>query len=306
MEWEVGIIEWLQNSTGGFAPILGKVLSFVGGEIGLLLVVLIVMFCWKKETGKRLALILASANVWLPMIKAVVLRPRPYMEYPDRVKALALVEKDAAAQDVAAQGYSFPSMHSAPVPALYFPLARETKKKWALIAAIVLTVLVGIGRAAVGMHYPTDVLAVWLLGFFVLGIFALIERYIRREWLRNLILLASALPGIIFVRTQDYFTALGLLIGAVVAIPFERKYVCFQDTRNIFAMILRTVGAFALYFVLNKVLKLPFHQAFLDGGSLSAFLVRTIRYAVIMFVIMGVYRLAGNAVGMVFTLGSLA
>ena len=82
---------------------------------------------------------------------------------------------------------------------------------------------------------------------------------------------------------------MGLLIGAVVAIPFERKYVCFQDTRNIFAMILRTVGAFALYFVLNKVLKLPFHQAFLDGGSLSAFLVRTIRYAVIMFVIMGVY-----------------
>ena len=92
-----------------------------------------------------------------------------------------------------------------------------------------------------------------------------------------------------FVRTEDYFTALGLLFGAIVAIPFERRYVNFQDTRRALAMILRVVGAFALYFVLNKLLKLPFRADFLDGGTIGALLVRTCRYAIIMFVIMGIY-----------------
>lgn len=159
MEWEVQLIEWLQNNSGSFTSVFGKVFSFLGGEYGLLLVSLIVLFCWKKESGKRVALIVLAVNVWTPMIKAIVLRPRPYMEYPDRVKALDLVESDADAMDIAAQGYSFPSTHSASAASLYISLAREIKKRWIWILAVAITLLVGISRVVVGMHYPTDVLA---------------------------------------------------------------------------------------------------------------------------------------------------
>ena len=48
-------------------------------------------------------------------------------------------------------------------------------------------------------------------------------------------------------------------------------------------------GAFGLYFVLNMLLKLPFSKDFLAGGTTGAFLVRSARYAVIIFVIIGVY-----------------
>lgn len=129
MEWEVRLIEWLQahiGSLGGYVDLL----AFLGAETGLLMVVLIVMFCWKKEVGQRLALITSAVNMWLPMIKAVVLRPRPYMEYPDRVEALTLKGMSEAKKSVLEQGYSFPSMHSASIPALYFTLAKEAKKKW--------------------------------------------------------------------------------------------------------------------------------------------------------------------------------
>ena len=50
MEWEVRLIEWMQahfSSLGG----LVKLLAFLGAETGLLMVVLIVLFCWKKEAG---------------------------------------------------------------------------------------------------------------------------------------------------------------------------------------------------------------------------------------------------------------
>ncbi len=116
MEWEAGLIEWMQahmGSLGGYVELL----AFLGAETGLLILVLIVMFCWKKEAGQKMTLIVASVNIWLPMIKSIVLRPRPFMDYPDRIKPLAL-EDNASAKDVAAQGYSFPSMHSASIPAL--------------------------------------------------------------------------------------------------------------------------------------------------------------------------------------------
>lgn len=289
MEWEAGIIKWIQSNLGIFGRALGNVFSFIGGETGLMLLLVIVLFCWKKEVGQKLALIIASLHGWFSMVKAVMMRPRPYMEYPDKVEALALVDTDASAADVAAQGYSFPSMHSGAVAASYFTLAREIRKKWFWILATALTLLVGFCRVATGNHYPTDVLAGWVLGFAVLGIFELLDRYIKKEWIRHLILLAVTLPGLFFVRTEDYYTSLGLLIGSMAAIQFERTYVNYQDTRNIWAMILRATGAFVIYFALNTLLKLPFSEEFFDSASMEALLIRTCRYTFIMFVIMGVY-----------------
>ena len=69
MEWEVGLIEWIQKTLGSLNGTIGSMLSFIGGETGLLLVLLITLFCWKKESGKRLALIIAAVNTWLPMIR---------------------------------------------------------------------------------------------------------------------------------------------------------------------------------------------------------------------------------------------
>lgn len=290
MEWEVRLIEWMQAYFSSLSGLV-MLLAFLGAETGLLMVVLIVMFCWKKEAGYKLALIVSCVNMWLPMLKAVVLRRRPYMEYPDRVEALTLKGKDAAEKSVVEQGYSFPSLHSAAIPALYFPLAKEAKKKWLRAAASVLTLLVGVSRPLAGMHYPTDVLTGWGLGFAVIGVFALLDRYVHKEGLYHTLLIVSALPGLFYVRTSDYFTALGCLIGTAAAIHFERKYVNFRETQKISAMVLRVAGAFIIYFVVNTLLKLPFDKEFLGGTSLIALLIRTVRYAVIIFLITGVYPL---------------
>ena len=291
MEWEVSLIEWLQANFSSLGSIV-KLLAFLGAESGLMMVVLIVMFCWKKETGQKLALVTVCVNMWLPMIKAVVLRPRPYMDYPDRVEALTLAGKDAAEKGVVAQGYSIPSMHSASIPALYFVLANEAKKKWLFVLAAILTVLVGVSRVVAGMHYPTDVLVGWILGFVVIGIFALLDKYVQKEWQYHAILIVSAVPGLFYVRTSDFFTAVGCLTGVIAAIYFERKYVNYQETRSVPAMFLRVAGAFIIYLAVNELLKLPFDRDFLAGANFLALLVRTGRYAITMFLVTGVYPMA--------------
>ena len=82
---------------------------------------------------------------------------------------------------------------------------------------------------------------------------------------------------------------LNTLIGMVTVYPYENRYVRFKDTRNVWAMILRLAGAFAIYAVLNNVLKMPFNKEWLNNGTLGANLIRTARYAIILFTIVGVY-----------------
>ena len=72
----------------------------------------------------------------------------------------------------------------------------------------------------------------------------------------------------------------------------EEKKVNFENTRSFPVAILRIVLGFAVYFVLNTVLKLPFPKTFLDSGTTAAMLVRAARYAVILFVEFGVYPMA--------------
>ncbi len=288
-DWEVDLIEWLQKTIGSFGQTIAKTLSAIGGETVTLLVLLVVLFCYKKEAGKRCGFAMVAASMWFPMIKDAVLRLRPYMAHPDRVEMLSTVHTDADPMDVVQQGYSFPSGHSANAVSLYGSIAREIRKKWMWWAAVILPLLIGLSRFAVGVHYPTDVLAGWAVGLAAVLFCALLEKKVKTEWLRSAILIGLTIPGIFWCTSRDYFTALGLMIGMAAVFPYERKYVGFQDTRNKWAMILRVAGAFMVYGVLNIVLKLPFSEAWLNSGTLGANLVRSARYAVLLFVLIGVY-----------------
>ena len=288
-QWEVDLSTWLQSTMGSIGSFLARAFSFIGGETVSLLLLIIMLFCYKKEAGKRVARTVLTASMWYPMIKNIVLRVRPYMVHKDNIKVLQVVEPDADPLDIVQQGYSFPSGHGATAVSLFGSIGRELRKRWMWTLAVVMPLLIGFSRIAVGVHYPTDVLAGWVVGLAAIGFNILLEKIVKKEWQRYVVLLVITVPGIFWCRSRDYFTALGLLIAAAVAFPYEEKHIGFQDTRNVWAMILRTLGAFVIYFALNTLLKMPFSKEWLDSGRLLANLVRTARYAIILFVVLAVY-----------------
>ena len=288
-DWEVDLIEWIQNTMGSVGEAISKVVTFLGSETCLLIVLLIMLFCYKIEAGKRCGFTILAASMWFPMIKNIALRIRPYMAHPERVKILSVVEPDADPMSILQQGYSFPSGHSASAVAVYGGIAREFRKRWIWVVAVIIALLIGVSRFIVGAHYPTDILAGWVIGILAILFSILMEKIVKTEWMRFAILLAISLPGIFWCSSRDYYSALGMLVGMTAAVPFEKKYVNFQDTRNPFAMVLRVVGAFAIYLVLNRALKLPFNAEWLDSGELLPNLVRTVRYAIILFIAIGLY-----------------
>jgi undecaprenyl-diphosphatase len=108
---------------------------------------------WRGAAALALSVLTAQAVV--QVLKLLVSRPRPEAEG-------AMVDHS---------GFSFPSAHSASAVALYLMLAviatglvRQRLRTAAYVAAALVVVLVGFSRVYLGAHYPTDVLAGWLLG----------------------------------------------------------------------------------------------------------------------------------------------
>ena len=305
-EWEMQLMEWLQAHIGseGIVFWILSNLSAFGEEILLIAIMGFLYWGLNKEFGKYIGLNVLIANVWNPMVKNVVLRLRPYMVAEKSgyaIKALRPVDNSKDVMDVAAHGYSFPSGHSSNAVTAYGSLAAHEKKNkllWAL--AIILPLLVGFSRVFVGVHYPTDVFAGWALGIVIVLLIPFLRRKIKNRWLFYAVLLLTTLPGFFFCKTDDYFSSFGMLLGFMLAEPFEERFVNFENTKNIIRCILHTIGGAILYFVLNEVLKMPFPKEILDAGDVVAHLIRTVRYAIVIFVVIGVYPMLFKPTGMLW------
>jgi undecaprenyl-diphosphatase len=107
---------------------------------------------WKLASAS--ALIAAAVALAVNQVIAHLWdRPRPFTEHPGLTHVLAARTTDP----------SFPSDHAAAAFAIAFAVLVFSRR--AGIAFLVGAALIGISRIALGMHYPSDVLAGALVGF---------------------------------------------------------------------------------------------------------------------------------------------
>ena len=290
MTWEVSLMEWLQANIPGSLITFISQFSVFGEELALVAVMGFVYWCYDKEFGRKLGLLVCSAMIFNPMIKNLVFRVRPYMEHSS-IKCLRAVEPDADIMDVGAQGYSFPSGHSTNAATVYPGIAvfgqGKRKLKWAI--SIVLMLFVGFSRVVVGCHYPTDVLCGWALGLVTVFIISFLYKKIKNLNIIYAMTAAIGAIGIFYCRTSDFFSAYGILVGFWLSIPFEKKFVNFEPTRNPISSIIRLIGGAVAFFALDEFLKVPFAKEFLSSGTMAAHLVRCGRYMIAIFVSVAVY-----------------
>ncbi|WP_435205427.1 phosphatase PAP2 family protein [Micromonospora sp. bgisy143] len=145
--------------------LLMRVWSEVFAPMPLRAVVLLVVIWLLRRRARRLALWAATTMVvgglLGPLLKLLVGRDRP--ELLDPVARAA--------------GYSFPSGHAlnatlaAGVLLLVFlPYVRRWASRVALwVAALLITVVTGLSRVVLGVHFTSDVLGGWLLGVAVVA-----------------------------------------------------------------------------------------------------------------------------------------
>lgn len=288
--WEVALMEWLQAHLSDAEISFMSFFSLFGEELPLILIVGFVYWSYDKQIGRMVGLTAIMGLIWNTMTKNIVMRRRPYFDH-ERIDILRVVEPEADIYDISAQGYSFPSAHSTNAVTVFGSLAVNLRKRWFTVIAIVIPLLTGISRFVVGAHYPTDVLAGWLLGLTAVVLVQTLLKRVKNTLTLYGILLVTAVPGFFYCTSADYFTAMGLLIGFMGGTLLDDRCVHFEDTRKPLFMVTRLLGGLVVYFVLNTALKLPFSKEFLSDGSTAALMVQCARYAIVAFIDFGVYPL---------------
>lgn len=285
--WEPEVVKFFQNGMTPFLQKIAEIVTYLGDEYAMILIVLFLYWCYRKELGRKLGIYAMGALVTSIAVKDAVMRRRPYYDHTD-IKCLKARASDADPYDVVVQGYSFPSGHATNTVSTYVALGLNVGKKVLKVVLFALPILVGLSRVALGVHYPTDILAGWVLSALVIFV---ISR-IKNQHAAYLLIALVGIAGCFFGRSTDYYSSLGLALGFIAGFLFEEKVVCFQNTRSVVRMILRTVGGLGVFLALNTLLKLPFSEELLEGETAAAFAVRAARYAVTSFVLVGVYPMA--------------
>ena len=288
-DWEVSLILWLQAHMGSFGTALASFLSAFGEELAGVAIIGFLYWCYDKRFGRFVGLNVLVGIVLNPMIKNIYLRRRPYFDTPE-IKCLKPVNKDADIYNIAAQEFSFPSGHATNAVTIYGSAAEyKRKNKILAVIGVVLPLLVGVSRFCLGVHYPTDVICGWLLGLVVIIVVPWLQKKLKNDRLLYGILLLMGLPGFFYCKSLDFFSGYGMLLGFVLAVEFEQKYVNFENTRSAMRSVIRVVGGVAVFFGLNTLTKMPFSADYLNSGEMSALLIRMARYTLVVFAVLGVY-----------------
>lgn len=285
LPFEEQLIVWLQHL--GEGTILQTILfylnnffSFLGEEIICIAVMGFVYWGLDKKRGERIGAAIMLTNVSIGLLKNIFSRVRPWA-------ASGSIE---LLRDV--DGFSFPSGHSANCTALYPTTAYEFKERKLLRwAAVFVPLLCGVSRCYVGAHWPTDVIVGLAAG---LLLFLLVEAVLRsgfNKFIFYFIVIAVSSVGLLYCTTNDYYNSYGMLIGFVFGLLFEQRFTRFENTGNLWLALLRTVVGGALYFALSSLIKLLIGNLF-PAGCMGYLLMRSVRYGLVVFLLVGVYPLA--------------
>lgn len=298
-EWEVALIEWLQSTLGTFGEKAASILAHFGEEMILVALIGFTYWCLDKKFGRYLGVSICLGITSNALVKNIFFRRRPYFDNPG-IKCVRAATPGADAMDISAQGFSFPSGHSTNAVSAYVGMGAYLKKKAVLFAGITFSLLIGISRLVLGVHYPTDVIVGLALGAVVAIASSYLLNRVKKHWILYLVLFVFSCIGFFYCKSEDYYSSIGIMGGFFLGDLFEGKYVNFENTKVWYKCMLRLIGGFALFFGLNFLCKLPFSKEFLESGSFGAYVARSVRYLICTFVIIGAYPILFNKFSKVF------
>lgn len=173
-----------------------QIFSLLGNEEFYLLVMPLFYWCIGTRIGLRLGLLLLISNGIVDILKLSFHAPRPYW-YDPHVQALTTESS-----------FGLPSGHAQNGVAVWGGLAVSLKKWWVWVGAVALIFLISLSRVYLGVHFPTDVIAGWMVGLLLLLAYLALESPVTR-WLTAQRFLVQILAALVF----SLLTALGAVLA---------------------------------------------------------------------------------------------
>ncbi len=174
--------------------------TFLGTKEFFIFVLPAIYWCVDARLGIRVAFILLIGTAFNEMLKLAFQGPRPYW-ISTGVKALS-----------AEASFGIPSGHAQTAAGLWGMLAAILRRRWISICAVALIVLIGVSRIYLGVHFPQDVLAGWLLGGLTLWAFIAlwepVAGWLKRRSPAEKVVLSVAVPLLSLLPATALLSAL--------------------------------------------------------------------------------------------------
>ena len=280
--WESSLIIFLQNSLPGFVLEFFGIVAEVVSKNVLALLFISIYLAYNKDWGKFTLLSLAVAGVCCEFVKVTVARLRPYAA----VDNIRCIHANVAGQnpfDFKIQGYSFPSGHSMMATNLFLAIPIYIRNNLFVAIGLIGVFVVALSRVALGVHFPTDTIAGFIIALAIILILSRIYDKIENRAYLYLAICALSLVGVLFCPEMAYIKYVALALGISLGFLVEEKYVNFENPKSRRDAIVRLAGAvilFALLFIL-----IPKFVGNTD-------LVKCIVHSLCTFIMLAVYPLA--------------
>lgn len=172
-QWGIAVIKAVQTISNPYLTEAVKIFTDVSTYWFAVLVPLMYIWCIDYKKGLHLFYVLTFGAGINHGIKSVLRVPRPYTYVPE-----IMLKTESS--------FSTPSGHSF-TGALIYPSVLlygediRLKTKIKIMLAILFPFLIGLSRIYLGVHYPADVLAGWLLGGIISTVFILFVNRIEKR-----------------------------------------------------------------------------------------------------------------------------
>ena len=270
LQWGIVFISIVQQIHGQVLDSIFRIITFLGTDRFYLLLLPLIFWCVDLRLGARLAVILLLSVYFNFGLKDLLQQPRPF-------------DIDPSVQLSDTQGYGLPSGHAQSSVVVWGFIATRINKTWLRMVAILLVILIGFSRIFLGVHFPTDVLAGWVVGVIILGVYLTVRPVLERKLLELSLgmqmLVALVLPlALMAIRpTEGTIFPMAILAGTGVGLTLTRRYVSFVVIGSWWQRTLRFLTGGSVVFALY----LGIRVAFSSEGSVLYLMLGYLGYGLI-------------------------
>ncbi|MDC7226925.1 MAG: phosphatase PAP2 family protein [Spirochaetales bacterium] len=254
---QIQILRFFSEISTPFLDTVAEAVTMLGEQYVYIIIITFLYWNVSKREGFKLAAAFMYSAVVNSVLKIAFHKPRPF-------EKLNFIEGKRVET---ATGYSFPSGHTQGATVFYITLAQIIRRRWFSVLAIVLSLLVGVSRIYLGVHWPVDVIGGLIFGIIMAYVICtIIDKFyddrarLRMIFFRMQTVIIVLTAGLFIfdltylkgsMKIEDFFKISGLSCGVIYGFFFEGRFTDFSPSdagwfRKLLRYIIGLAAAIAL------------------------------------------------------------